>query len=89
MHVSIPFQVTKEGPKKAIQEQWGGDDDLSNGTPPPSAPPFNQPLKITRFSNAYMLVYVREADWEKVMCDVSEHDIYEHVRVRLKVCGGV
>ncbi len=83
--LAFPNQVTKEQPRRAIQEQWGGDDDLSNGNPPPSNPPFNQPLKITRFSNAYMLVYVRVADWDHVMCTVTEQDIYEHVRVRLKV----
>lgn len=32
-----------------------------------------------------MLVYVRESEWGTVMCDVTEQDISDHVRARLKV----
>jgi len=37
-----------------------------------------------KHSNAYMLVYIRESDKEKIMCTVDEKDITEHLRVRLK-----
>lgn len=32
-----------------------------------------------------MLVYVRENDKEKIVCNVDEKDIAEHLRVRLIV----
>ncbi|KAL6989163.1 CSN-associated deubiquitinating enzyme Ubp12, partial [Sarracenia purpurea var. burkii] len=34
--------------------------------------------------NAYMLVYIRESDKEKIICNVDEKDIAEHLRIRLK-----
>jgi ubiquitin carboxyl-terminal hydrolase 7 len=43
----------------------------------------NTPFKFTKFSNAYMLVYIRESDKEKIMCNVDEKDIAEHLRVRI------
>lgn len=49
---------------------------------PPTSPGYNNaPFKFTKYSNAYMLVYVRESDKEKVFCDVDEKDIAEHLRV--------
>lgn len=41
----------------------------------------NAPFKFTKNSNAYMLVYVRESDKDKIMCSVDEKDIAEHLRV--------
>ena len=77
----IPMQVYKEPSKRALDEQFGGEDK----TPPP-APGFTSPtLKLTKYSNAYMLVYVRESSWKDIMLDVSQNDIAEHVRSRLKV----
>lgn len=76
-----PMQVYKEPSKRALDEQFGGEDE----TPPP-APGFTSPtLKLTKYSNAYMLVYVRESSWKDIMLDVSQNDIAEHVRSRLKV----
>lgn len=50
---------------------------------PPTSPGYNNaPFKFTKYSNAYMLVYVRESDKEKVFCDVDEKDIAEHLRVK-------
>eukprot|EP00884_Botryococcus_braunii_P009403 jgi/Botrbrau1/18464/Bobra.0072s0047.1 len=73
-------RVTKEDKKKALDEQFGGDDEA----PAPGAG-FNPPnFKVTKYSNAYMLVYIREDDWDKIMCAVSKEDIAEHVRDRLQ-----
>jgi ubiquitin carboxyl-terminal hydrolase 7 len=44
----------------------------------------NTPFKFTKYSNAYMLVYIRESDKDKIMCNVDEKDIAEHLRIRLK-----
>lgn len=50
---------------------------------PQTNPGFNNaPFKFTKYSNAYMLVYIRESDKEKIICNVDEKDIAEHLRVR-------
>ncbi|KAK3001642.1 hypothetical protein RJ639_021120, partial [Escallonia herrerae] len=73
-------RVTKEDMKRALEEQYGGEEEL-----PQTNPGFNNaPFKFTKYSNAYMLVYIRESDREKIICDVDEKDIAEHLRIRLK-----
>lgn len=50
---------------------------------PQTNPGFNNtPFKFTKYSNAYMLVYIRESDKDKIICNVDEKDIAEHLRVR-------
>ena len=44
---------------------------------------------MTKSANAYMLVYVRESEWDTVMCPVTQADISAHVQARLKVGGWV
>ncbi|KVI07404.1 Peptidase C19 domain-containing protein [Cynara cardunculus var. scolymus] len=52
---------------------------------PQANPGFNNsPFKFTKYSNAYMLVYIRESDKEKIICNVDEKDVAEHLRIRLK-----
>ncbi|KAI3696827.1 hypothetical protein L6452_29403 [Arctium lappa] len=73
-------RVTKEDLKRALEEQYGGEEEL-----PQTNPGYNNaPFKFTKYSNAYMLVYIRESDKEKIICDVEEKDIAEHLRIRLK-----
>ncbi|KAF1868595.1 hypothetical protein Lal_00036033 [Lupinus albus] len=73
-------RVTKEDIKRALEEQYGGEEEL-----PQTNPGFNNtPFKFTKYSNAYMLVYVRETDKDKIICNVDEKDIAEHLRERLK-----
>ncbi|MFS7989857.1 putative ubiquitinyl hydrolase 1 [Helianthus anomalus] len=73
-------RVTKEDLKRALEEQYGGEEEL-----PQTNPGYNNaPFKFTKYSNAYMLVYIRESDKEKIVCDVNENDIAEHLRIRLK-----
>ncbi|KAL5708930.1 ubiquitinyl hydrolase 1 [Ranunculus cassubicifolius] len=73
-------RVTKEDMKRALEEQYGGEEEL-----PQTNPGFNNtPFKFTKYSNAYMLVYIRDSDKEKIICNVDEQDIAEHLRVRLK-----
>ena len=40
------------------------------------------PFKFTKYSNAYMLVYIRDADRGRMLCHVDEKDIAEHLQVR-------
>lgn len=50
---------------------------------PQTNPGFNNtPFKFTKYSNAYMLVYIRDSDKDKIICDVDEKDIAEHLRVK-------
>ncbi|KAD4584001.1 hypothetical protein E3N88_21602 [Mikania micrantha] len=73
-------RVTKEDMKRAMDEQYGGEEEL-----PQANPGFNNsPFKFTKYSNAYMLVYIRESDKDKVICNVDEKDVAEHLRIRLK-----
>ncbi|KAB1226939.1 Ubiquitin carboxyl-terminal hydrolase 13 [Morella rubra] len=73
-------RVTKEDLKRALEEQYGGEEEL-----PQTNPGFNNtPFKFTKYSNAYMLVYIRESDKDKIICNVDEKDIAEHLRERLK-----
>ncbi|XVE68556.1 hypothetical protein DITRI_Ditri09bG0077400 [Diplodiscus trichospermus] len=73
-------RVTKEDVKRALEEQYGGEEEL-----PQTNPGFNNtPFKFTKYSNAYMVVYIRESDKDKIICNVDEKDIAEHLRIRLK-----
>ncbi|KMZ63841.1 hypothetical protein ZOSMA_395G00050, partial [Zostera marina] len=48
---------------------------------PQTNPGFNNaPFKFTKYSNAYMLVYIRESDKDRIICNVDEKDIAEHLR---------
>ncbi len=59
------MQVSVEDAKKALNEQYGGEDE----NPPPGTG-FNT-FKFTKYSNAYMLVYVRTSHWDKVRAHVT------------------
>lgn len=73
-------RVTKEDAKRALEEQYGGEEEL-----PHTNPGFNNsPFKFTKYSNAYMLVYIRDSDKDKIICNVDEKDVAQHLRVRLK-----
>lgn len=107
-------RVTKEDMKRALEEQYGGEEEvvvfwalyhksLINfiliffklmifhvwffiWQLPHTNPGFNNsPFKFTKYSNAYMLVYIRESDKDKIICNVDEKDIAEHLRVRCVV----
>ena len=73
-------RVEKASEAQAIQDNWGG---LADSTKTGVGYPTQQ-MRMGRFSNAYMLVYVRESEWESIMCDVTEDDISEHIRARLR-----
>ncbi|KAF9664825.1 hypothetical protein SADUNF_Sadunf16G0058300 [Salix dunnii] len=70
-------RVTKEDVKRALDEQYGGEEELLQTNPGFN----NTPFKFTKYSNAYMLVYIRESDKDKIICNVDEKDIAEHLRV--------
>ncbi|KAG8100649.1 hypothetical protein GUJ93_ZPchr0013g36878 [Zizania palustris] len=73
-------RVTKEDAKRALEEQYGGEEELPQTNPGLN----NTPFKFTKYSNAYMLVYIRESDKDKIICNVDLKDIAEHLRIRLE-----
>ena len=84
--------VTCEDDCKALDEQFGGED--GPATLPTAdaaaagsnvAPKRLGGLKFTRFSNAYMLVYVRLSDWDRIMCPVEKEEMSPYLRERLEV----
>jgi hypothetical protein len=58
---------------------WDEDIQPNNGV---HAPHIN---RVPKFSNAYMLVYVRESDWSRIMAEPKEEDIDEGLRARFAV----
>ncbi|KAL2225257.1 UNVERIFIED_CONTAM: Ubiquitin carboxyl-terminal hydrolase 12, partial [Sesamum indicum] len=69
-------RVTKEDIIKALDELYGGKEEHVMTTNPDNAP-----LKFMRQSNAYMLVYIRESDKDKALCDIDDRDISQHLKV--------
>ncbi|KAK9940314.1 hypothetical protein M0R45_016982 [Rubus argutus] len=69
-------RVTKEDIRRALEEQYGGEEELSQTNPGFN----NTPFEFTKYSNAYMLVYIRESGKDKMICNVDEKDIAEHQR---------
>ncbi|XP_073291911.1 ubiquitin C-terminal hydrolase 13-like isoform X2 [Primulina huaijiensis] len=76
--------VTKEDMRKALEEQYGGEEHLMKIIPGIINGRFKLTRNSKRNSNAYMLVYVRESDMDKIMCSIDEKDIAEHLRERSK-----
>ncbi|XP_075520070.1 ubiquitin C-terminal hydrolase 12-like isoform X1 [Primulina tabacum] len=76
--------VTKEDMRKALEGLYGGEEEHLMQITPGIINALKVPFKFTKNSNAYMLVYVRESDKDKIMCSVDEKDVAEHLRERLK-----
>lgn len=66
--------------RRAMEEQYGGEDD---GAPPAAGYP-HPPVRYAKYSNAYMLVYIRESDWARIMSQTTQDDIAEHLRERFQ-----
>eukprot|EP00210_Caulerpa_lentillifera_P006772 g6471.t1 len=69
--------VKEELPEKAINEQFGDEDGTTSAN-------FAHGLKYAKQSTAYMLVYIRISDWDRIMCDAGKEDISEPIRKRLE-----
>lgn len=42
-------------------------------------------IKYAKQSTAYMLVYIRDSDWDRILCHSDKEDLVEHIRRRLEV----
>ena len=70
-------QVTKETRKSAMEDQFGGE--ASEGRAK------HQFSSLFKSQSAYMLVYIRETEWEEIMRPVTEEDVALHLRERVRV----
>ncbi len=71
-------RVSREAEARALDDNFGDADDATTGTGG-----FAPLWRGARMSSAYMLVYVRASELERVICPVVESDIAAHVRERL------
>uniref|UniRef100_A0A7S3QRP1 ubiquitinyl hydrolase 1 n=1 Tax=Dunaliella tertiolecta TaxID=3047 RepID=A0A7S3QRP1_DUNTE len=69
-------RVTLEDEKAAMEGQFGGEEDVPGMG--------FQHLRRAAPSNAYMLVYVRVSDWDRVFCPVGKEDLNVHLLRRLE-----
>ena len=79
------WQVSKADARKALDENFGGEDEnppvaLGFGTTPA--------FKFTKYSNAYMLVYIRASDWHQVTQHKLSHTRRPHAQPE-QVCTGL
>jgi len=81
MWFSLPYHYLTS-PSTCPHPCAGGEDELS-------APFQGQHLRRAAPSNAYMLVYVRISDWDRVFCPVTKEDLNVHLMRRLEVSTGV
>ncbi|KAI5479269.1 hypothetical protein MNV49_003787, partial [Pseudohyphozyma bogoriensis] len=67
--------------REVLEDNFGGES-LVNGAPhPPAKPPLKGAMK--RFTNAYMLVYIRETRLDDVLRPIPLPEVPEHLRLRL------
>ena len=71
------LQVTKEDRKAAMEDQFGGENNERAK---------HQYSSLFKSQSAYMLVYIRETEWEEIMRPVTEEDVALHLRERVRVC---
>ncbi|KAG5646658.1 hypothetical protein DXG03_002648 [Asterophora parasitica] len=72
-------RVTPVTDKEVLEENYGGE--ALNGMPPSLQR--NQVRAMKRFTNAYMLVYIRESAIDEVLAPFTEEDTPPHLKRRL------
>ncbi|KAG6878712.1 hypothetical protein C0993_011527 [Termitomyces sp. T159_Od127] len=72
-------RVTPVTDKEVLEENYGGE--ILNGMPPSLQR--NQVRAMKRFTNAYMLVYIRESVINEVLASFTEEDTPTHLKRRL------
>ncbi|KAG9295196.1 hypothetical protein G9A89_006177 [Geosiphon pyriformis] len=71
-------RVTPVTDKEVLEDNYGGE--FANNNPLPIRPPGRN---LKRFTNAYMLVYIRESDIGEILAPVLPDDIPQHLQKRL------
>lgn len=72
-------RVTPVTDKEVLEENYGGEP--LNGIPPTVQR--NQVRAMKRFTNAYMLVYIRECEMDDILAPFTEQDTPSHLKKRL------
>ncbi|KAL7419595.1 ubiquitin-specific protease ubp15 [Cryptotrichosporon argae] len=73
-------RVTPVTDKEVLDDNYGGD--MLNGMVP--AHQRNQARTLKKFTNAYMLVYIRESELDSVLAPFTEADTPAHLKQRLE-----
>ncbi|CAG8517017.1 2181_t:CDS:10 [Diversispora eburnea] len=72
-------RVTRVTDKEVLEDNYGGEG--PNSSPLPIRPGTRN---LKRFTNAYMLVYIRESEVDEILAPVSPENVPEHLERRLK-----
>ncbi|RHZ60946.1 hypothetical protein Glove_350g9 [Diversispora epigaea] len=72
-------RVTRVTDKEVLEDNYGGE--VPNSSPLPIRPGARN---LKRFTNAYMLVYIRESEVDEILAPVSPENVPEHLERRLK-----
>ena len=72
-------RVTRATMKEVLEENFGGDYDMTNGTVGVRNP-YSRTLSTKRSMSAYMLVYIRQSRIADVLVDVTQQDTPPHLR---------
>ena len=70
-------RVTPVTDREVLEENYGGEPSSPNGVLSP--PQRNQVRSMKRFTNAYMLVYIRDAAIDEVLAPFTEKDTPPHL----------
>jgi ubiquitin carboxyl-terminal hydrolase 7 len=66
--------------REVLEENFGGEGLVNGAAHLPAKPPTKGAIK--RFTNAYMLVYVRESRVAEMLAPISTEEVPEHLRER-------
>ena len=64
--------------REVLEDNFGGESLVNGAVHPPSKPPLKGAMK--RFTNAYMLVYIRESKVSEILAPISTEQVPEHLR---------
>ena len=79
-------RVTRATMKEVLEENFGGDYDMPNGTTAVRNP-YTRTPSTKRSMSAYMLVYIRRSRLDQVLVDVSREDTPPHLRESRSIRG--
>ncbi|KAL2010554.1 hypothetical protein VTN00DRAFT_6361 [Thermoascus crustaceus] len=75
-------KVIRATEKEVLEENYGGEYDLSNGSIGVRQP-YARGLSTKRSMNAYMLVYIRKSRLDDVLVNITNEDVPSHIEKRL------
>jgi ubiquitin carboxyl-terminal hydrolase 7 len=64
--------------REVLEDNFGGESLVNGAAHPPAKPPLKGAMK--RFTNAYMLVYIRETKVNDILAPISTEQVPEHLR---------